>query len=337
MKHLLWPGWLLLPCWLCAQPVVSPQASGTTASLRGLSAVNDRIAWSSGSGGTVLRTLDGGRTWQNVSPAGADTLDFRDVQAFSADEALIMHAGYPGLILRTHDGGRHWQPVYLNPRPGIFLDALAFWDERHGLAFGDALDGRIVVITTTDGGRSWQRQRGPAALTQEGGYAASGTCVATWGDSLAWIALGTPAARVLCTSNRSQHWQGGPTPMQQNEAGCGIFSLAFSTAQYGIAVGGCYTHPEATTKNLAITRDGGRTWQLVAKQVPRGYRSAVAWLPGTTTWLCTGPSGTDISYDNGLSWQALDSIGYHALALPTKAGGWLCGPRGRLARVDFKE
>ena len=337
MKHLLLYGWLLLPCWLLAQPVITPQVSGTTASLRGLSAVNDRIAWSSGSGGTVLRTLDGGRTWQNVSPAGADTLDFRDVQAFSADTALVMHAGYPGLILQTCDGGRHWQTVYHDPRPGIFLDAMSFWDNRHGLAFGDALNGRLVVITTADGGRSWQRQRGPVALAQEGGYAASGTCLATRDDSLAWIALGTPAARVLYTTNRGHSWQGGRTPMQQDEAGCGIFSLDFSSAQYGIAVGGCYPHPEATAKNLAITHDGGRTWQLVAKKRPRGYRSAVAWLPDTNIWLCTGPTGTDISYNNGLRWQALDSTGYHALALPSGAGGWLCGPRGRLARVDFKE
>ena len=69
--------------------------TGSTARLRGLSVVSSSVVWASGSQGTVLRTVNGGATWQNVGPPGTETLQFRDIEAFDASNAVILSIG-PG-------------------------------------------------------------------------------------------------------------------------------------------------------------------------------------------------------------------------------------------------
>ena len=123
----------------------TPQVTPTTASLRGLSVVSEQVAWASGSAGTVLRTTDGGATWTKRSVPQADSLDFRSLQALSAEEAFVLSAGAPALLYHTIDGGTTWQLRYENRRPGIFFDALAFWDTTHGIAMSDPVNGQFVT------------------------------------------------------------------------------------------------------------------------------------------------------------------------------------------------
>jgi len=315
------------------------QDSGTTASLRGLDVVDAKTAWASGAKGTVLRTTDGGVTWQDVSIPAADSLDFRDIEAFSATEAVIMNAGFPGVICKTDDGGKNWELVYQDLRPQIFFDAMDFWDENSGIAFGDAIDGHIVIITTIDGGASWQQlapEMSPAALQGEGGFAASGTCITTFGDSSVWIALGTPKSRVLHSANRGNSWQVINTPMAQAAAGAGIFSLEFSSARYGIAIGGNYQLPNDTTKVISLTHDGGKSWKLLSGSGLNGFKSAITNIPTSNNWLCAGTSGVNFSSDNGNTWNLVDSTGYHTIRMADNNLGWLSGGNGRIAKIVIR-
>lgn len=316
--------------------LITLQTSGVMASLRGLAVVDENIAWASGSGGSVLRTVDGGTFWQNVSPTAADSLDFRDIEAFSATEALVLTAGYPGLVVKTTDGGQSWQVVYADDRPQIFFDAMDFWDTTSGIAFGDALDGRVVIITTHDGGNSWQQQQGPEALPGEGGYAASGTCITTGGNHRVWLAMGTPRSRILFSADRGKTWQAYPTPMAREVAGGGIFSLAFSDTGYGLAVGGNYTRPNDTTKVIALTKDAGKSWDLLPDSGLNGYKSAIAHIPGGENWLAAGPTGVGLSTDNGLTWTTVDTTGYHTVALANRHTGWLTGAQGKIAKLAVR-
>lgn len=123
------------------------QVSGTKARLRGLCVVSGEVAWASGTGGAFLRTIDGGKTWRAGTVPGASSLDFRDVHADGDKTALMLSIG-PGeqsRIFKTADGGATWTIIYVNRDPKGFLDAIAFWDRDHGLAFGDPVDGRFVV------------------------------------------------------------------------------------------------------------------------------------------------------------------------------------------------
>ena len=195
-----------------AEPALEAQASGTTALLQAVSAPSDSVVWASGHRGTWVRTTDGGRTWRAARVPGADTLQFRDVFALDANRAWLMSAGPGALsrIYRTTDGGSTWELQFTNTEPTAFYDCIDFWDERRGLAFSDQVGGRVMVLATSNGGAEWAlvpQESLPAALPDEGGFAASGTCLVTRPGGHAWIATGNAltvagdlsSRTVLCT------------------------------------------------------------------------------------------------------------------------------------------
>jgi photosystem II stability/assembly factor-like uncharacterized protein len=313
----------------------TPQSSGTTASLRGVSAVNAKVAWASGTGGTHLETKDGGETWRAAVVPGAESLDFRGVYAVDAGTAYLVSSGEgdKSRIYKTVDGGSHWILQLTNPDPKGFWDAIAFWNPRHGIVAGDPVDGRFAILTTDDGGEHWMRRRGPAALTNEGAFAASNSCLIVRGTEEAWLASGGPgAARVFHSKDGGETWAVATTPIRNDSASAGIFSLAFSDDMHGVAVGGEYTKAGDSSHNVAVTSDGGRTWAEPSGQHPAGYRSAVAFLAVRGIWIATGPSGSDFSSDNGHSWKPFDTGDYNAMSFTADGAGWAAGPKGRIAK-----
>jgi photosystem II stability/assembly factor-like uncharacterized protein len=316
-----------------------PQQSGVTMRLRGVSAVSDRVAWASGAQGTVLRTTDGGATWQKRLVLDAAALDFRDVDATSADVASILSIG-PGeasRIYKTRDGGATWTLQLANTDPKVFLDAMAFRDEQHGVAFSDSADGAFAIFTTSDG-TSWTRvpaDRLPPALPGEGAFASSGTNVALGSGGRIWI--GTTKGRVLRSTDDGRTWTVVQTPVATADA-TGIFSIAFRNTQHGVVAGGNYQQETAADRNVAITSDGGATWQAAtADRGLSGYRSVVAWWPGGRGgWLAVGPAGSDWSADDGRTWTPAGDDGYDALSITPGGGtGWATGAGGRIAAVTL--
>ena len=240
---------LLLVCCLAASAQTwVRQESGTSASLRGVSAVNARVVWASGTGGTYLKTTDGGAHWTAAQVPGAESLDFRDVHAVDDRTVYLLSAGTgdKARIYKTTDGGAHWTLQLTNPDAQGFFDALAFWDAEHGIAIGDPVDGRFAVFTTDDGGAHWQRRQGPEALPGEGAFAASGTCLIARSARDAWF--GTGGARVFHSTDGGLTWQVSSTPMRHDKPSAGIFSLAFSDARHGVAVGGDYAKDQENAR-----------------------------------------------------------------------------------------
>jgi photosystem II stability/assembly factor-like uncharacterized protein len=313
------------------------QSSGAKASLRGVSAASARVVWASGANGTYLRTLDGGASWHAAVVPGAPDLDFRSVHALDSRTAWLMSSG-PGAksrIYKTTDGGDHWSLLFTNPDGSGFFDALAFWDTRHAIVLGDPVEGQFVILTTDDGGQSWQRRKLPPALPNEGAFAASNSCLAVRRKRDVWFGTGgLSGARVFHSRDGGRNWDVAPTPLRHDSASAGIFSLAFANSRYGIAVGGDYSKAKDATGNFAVTADGGRTWITPGVAPPNGYRSAVAYIASPKVWIAVGTSGSDISSD-GKSWKLFDSGSYNAIAA-TGDAVWAVGPRGRIARLRFK-
>ena len=334
---------LLVLCASGARAQWAAQTSGTSVRLRGVSAVSRRVAWASGAGGTFARTTDGGRTWHAGRVPGAGELDFRDVDAFDADTAylLAIGEGERSRIYKTTDGGRHWTLQYRNRRPAAFYDCMAFWDRRRGLAVSDPVEGRFLVVRTEDGGRTWTEAGAagmPPALAGEGGFAASGTCVAVRGASDAWFGTGGPAGpRVFRSADGGRTWAAAAAPLAAGKA-AGVFSLSFWDTSRGLAAGGDYTKEGEPEGNAALTFDGGRTWQAVgAAERPGGYRSCVASVAGTRgpTLVAVGPTGSDFSADGGRTWRPLGAEGFHAVSVaPRGDAAWAVGEGGRVARLD---
>ncbi|KUN23454.1 oxidoreductase [Streptomyces antibioticus] len=307
---------------------------------RGLSAVSRTTAWVSGTQGTVLRTTDGGATWRNVSPPGAQELQFRDIEAFDARRAVVLAIGEgeASRVYRTEDGGATWTESFRNTDARAFYDCLTFLDRKHGLAMSDPVDGKFRILSTNDGGRSWNvlpSDGMPAALEGEAGFAASGQCLVSSGPKDVWLATGGAArARVLHSSDRGLTWTATDTPIPAGDPAKGVFALAFRDRTHGLAVGGDYRADQASPQAGAVTGDGGRSWQPAATPPP-AYRSGVAWLPRSrTAALAVGPTGTDLTTDGGRTWRTVDTGSYDTVDCTPDLGCWAAGEKGRVARLE---
>jgi photosystem II stability/assembly factor-like uncharacterized protein len=306
-----------------------PQAIDSTADFRGLCAVNDKIAWISGTQGTIARTVDGGKNWQLVKVPGTEKLDFRDIEAFDDKTAYALSIGFAdaSTIYKTIDGGKSWDKLFQNGDALVFLNAIAFWNAKHGLALADPVHGKFEIMITEDGGDTWRKTQPakmPAASEKEAAFAASGTCLITKGKSEAFFVTGGgKQARVFHSTDGGESWSVIDTPIPGGAESAGAFSIAFKNDKDGIIVGGDYKKPEATS-TVCLTKDGGKTWTAVEKSVP--FQSCAAWYEGR--WHAAGSAGLAES-ENGIDWRNLDPGNFNAVQ-----GRWAVGPKGLIARRD---
>lgn len=315
------------------------QTVNTKASLRGLSVVNEKVIWASGTGGTFLKTIDGGRNWTVGKVPDAEKLDFRDVEAFDSETAYLLSIGNGenSRIYKTTDGGKTWKMQFKNTNEKAFFDAFAFWDKTHGIAMSDPVDGKYLLISTDDGGQNWNSlstDKMPGAKTGEAAFAASGTCILTQGENNAFLVSGGQDARVFRSSNRGLSWLVADTPLTKGTAGSGIFSIAMFDKIRGVIVGGNYEKPIDMTNNLAFTNDGGASW-ILGKGL-NGYRSGAVFVDKKTL-VAVGASGSDVSYDGGKSWANIDKENYNSVEAKGKKAIWAVGANGLVAKFSTEK
>jgi len=330
-------SFFIILCFLLSALAVNAQwqkqTVATSAGLRGLSVVSEKIIWASGTGGTFLRTVDGGQTWKTGTVDGAEKLDFRDIEAFDANTAYVLSIGdgESSRIYKTIDGGQTWKLQFKNTNEKAFFDALACWDKNNCIAMSDPVDGKYLLIETKDG-ESWKPldiEKMAEAKPGEAAFAASGTCIITQGKTSVFLVSGGKAARVFRSNNRGLTWFVSDTPIVSGTNGSGIFSIAMRDRENGVIAGGDYEKPEEKTNNLAFTADGGKTWVLGSGL--SGYRSGVAYIDPKTI-IAVGSSGSDISTDGGKTWKNIDGLNYNAVQAKGGAAIWAVGNKGMVAK-----
>lgn len=347
------------------------QESGTTAGLRGIDSVDGAVAWASGTDGTVLKTTDGGGHWVRCAVPDRDkdgaSLDFRGVQAFDATTAVVMASG-PGAksrLYKTTDGCKTWQLLFANPdAPNGFFDS--FWlNGKRGIVLGDPVGGKFAVFLSENEGKTWKRDR-HSGLALQGrslaAFAASNSSIAR-GNNLFTRAFATGGKSgsaffnrpftaheeqqglLYHIANKGAPWRSSPIPVGSGSETSGAFSVAyrypittgicaqcsFNDNSLFVAVGGDYAKASESEKTAAWSSDGGWTW-TAARTPPHGYRSAVEWSDALKAWIAVGTNGSDISRDDGKTWQPLDNGNWNALSLP-----FAVGPNGRIARLNWNE
>ncbi len=285
---------------------------GKPSSLRGLSVVDDSIAWVSGSHGYIAETLNGGKTWNWMQVKGYEKADFRDIEAFSDKEAIIMSSGTPALILKTADGGNSWQLKYKNIDSIYFFDAMNFVDRQHGLILGDPIKNKFLLMETTDGGETWAHFKNePMALKGEACFAASGTCLRT-SDKMLYIASGGTAARLISCSFANEVWKYTDLPITHGKSTTGAFSLAFNK-KTGIITGGNYANDKARDSLIAsIASFSANTEKLVNNiaSYPSGFQSCIEFIRDQI-FLSTGTPGSNVTTDGGKTWKQIDDASYN--------------------------
>ena len=317
------------------------ETSGSDTNLRAVSAVYARdqkrmqypVVWTSGSNGVVPKSLDEGKTWQRLRVKDGDALDFRGIVAFSEKTAYLMSSGDgdKSRIYKTTDGGETWELQYTDNRKEFFLDSIACLYEKQCLALGDPINGKFLLLETSDG-EHWNplpTQSMPAALPGEGAFAASNSCLIFSGEDILFGTGGT-AARVFHSTDGGLSWTVARTPVVQGNASSGIFSLGSTESDRMIVVGGDYKDPNGSERIAATSLDNGKNWQLAARQ-PGGFRSALAHIDHGRM-VAVGPNGEDVTNDSGAHWKHTDSLNLNAVAILDVGTGWAVGPHGTVAR-----
>lgn len=319
--------------------------TGIDASFRGMSIPSDSVAWVSGSKGWVLNTTNAGADWTTHRVSGFGKADFRTLHAFDNKNAIIANAGSPAVVLRTADGGTSWKQVYDNTDSAAFIDGISFWDNKHGIIYGDPINGHLLLLTSRDGGLTWNElpaKGRPVMADGEASFAASGTAIHTIGHRTVIIATGGKVSRLLVSKNRGRRWRSVATPILQGGMATGIFSFAAISRRHWLIAGGDYTRDTLSKDNFFYTTNGGKTWHAPATTT-RGYRECLAVRydkPGAKksskrTVFAVGPAGIDVSHDNGHTWQVFsDERKFHVMRCSPQQNFMLvAGGDGKLAIV----
>ncbi len=314
--------------------------SGHNSSLRGLSVVNDNVIWVSGSNGTVGKSSNAGKNWKWIIVQGYEGRDFRDIEAFDANTAVVIAVGEPACILRTNDGGETWKTVYENKTPGMFLDAMDFATPLYGIVVGDPISNRIFLAETTDGGNTWTEwplDKRPVADSGEAFFAASGSNIRLFKNKDYFLASGGNRSRLFTASTVSV------LPLLQGKESTGANAIDIfddgipnKPGKRMIVVGGDFNDPASVEKNCFISKNRGKTWKAPEKG-PHGYRSSVEYLSKEQLLSC-GLNGVDYSQNNGRTWKWISKEGFHVCRIArTGTAIFLAGPNGKIGKIVWSK
>jgi photosystem II stability/assembly factor-like uncharacterized protein len=319
-------------------PEVLILTSGTKTSLRGLSVVSDHVIWVSGSNGTVGRSNNGGKTWTWMTVKGFEKTEFRDIEAFDGNTAIIMGIADPAYILKTTDGGNTWKVVYENKTKGMFLDAMDFVSYSRGIVVGDPIDNKVFIAETSNNGETWHEwpiHKRPVADSGEAFFAASGTNIRLFLNEQFFLVSGGTRSRLFT--------KGGDVdlPLIQGKETTGANSISvfdkgnMKGTDRMIVVGGDFAKDSSIDKNCFYTTNGGKTWK--APDVPpHGYRSSVEFLSKDDIMAC-GINGVDYSADGGKTWKWISKEGFNTCRI-AKLGPsiFLVGNNGKVAKIIWR-
>lgn len=307
--------------------------SGSKASLRGLSVVSDKVVWVSGSGGTVGRSVDAGESWAFTTVKGFEKTDFRDIEAFDKNTAIIMGIASPAYILKTTDGGQNWKVVYENKDSSMFMDAMEFWNEQSGIVIGDPIGDKVFIARTFDAGETWRgipEANNPIVEKGEAFFASSGTNIRKLTKSEAVFVSGGLRSRLFIRDKKIE------LPILQGSETTGANSIAVKNKKCMIIVGGDFNAKNDTTKNCVITIDAGKTFTAPIIG-PHGYRSCVEFL-GKKRWISCGLNGVDYSSDEGQHWQWISKESFHAVRKAKKGKAvYFSGGGGRIGKLIMND
>lgn len=326
-------------------------SSSVPTNLRGLCPIDDKIIWTCGNNGHVGKTTDGGKTWQWILPKGYEKADFRDVYAFDAQRAVILATSRPALILRTSDGGKSWEEAFRSDDTLVFLDAIDFWNDAHGLSIGDWVNSKPYILETRDTGKTWMLdtkfvsdQEAPKTVAS---FAASGTCLRTlkYDGDIGFIAAVTYDGKnglMLVSKDSAEedeedyYYEFYEANYTNTTAAQGIFSFCFDFENANIwVVGGDYSQPHVGYS--AYFTEESDYFQSPTNEVT-GYRSCVEQFNyNNSNWvIACGPNGADVTVADPKKgqWKNISQLPFNSCIKARNTNTvFLCGKQGTIYRM----
>ncbi|MCF4101802.1 oxidoreductase [Gillisia sp. M10.2A] len=305
-------------------------------SIRAIEIIGNDVAFAANNGVYGLYNSKTGGWRNNVQKYDTIIPEFRAVASTSTD-FLMLSVGNPALLYKTGEKGS-MELVYKEEDEKVFYDAMAFWNDKEGIAMGDPTNDCLSVIITRDGGNSWKKiscDNFPKSEEGEAAFAASNSNIAIKGNNV-WLLSGGMKSRIFHSEDRGVIWKVYDTPLLQGAPTSGGYSMDFYDEKNGIIVGGDYTKPDENTKNKAITADGGKTWTLISNGKDPGYKSSVRYVPGKEgkEIIAIGFTGIHYTKDAGMSWDKLSSEAFFTIRFLNDSVAYGAG-KNRIARLKF--
>ncbi len=304
-------------------------------SIRAIDIVGNTLRYA-GTGGTFGNIdLHSGKIMEGVEKYHTSIPEFRAI-AHTNNDFFMLSIENPALLYKTGDGGK-MDLVYMEEGEGVFYDAMTFWNDAEGIAVGDSVEGCLSIIITRDGGTTWVKipcDKLPEGIVGEGAFAASNTNIVTKGDKT-WIAT---TKRIWYSPDKGLSWQASyDHRIDTVDPTAGVYTLDFYDEDVGIAFGGDYTDPKDARNNKSITKDGGKTWKILANGNPPGYRSCVQFVPNSDGLgiVALGFEGIDYSEDMGASWKHLSDESFYTIRFLNDSIAYAAG-KNRIAKLTFR-
>ncbi|MEQ9278496.1 MAG: oxidoreductase [Balneola sp.] len=310
-------------------------------SIRAIEAIDKKTMWFAGSNGQVGFTKTEGLSFE-IDTISYDKLrpEFRSI-AVTDSAVFVLSIASPALLYKSTENEKNWKLVYKEDNPSTFYNAMTISKNGFGVAVGDPIGDCLSVIITENSGNNWRKipcDSLPIVVTGEAGFAASNSNVNIVGDNV-WLVSGGTRARVFHSENKGETWRVYNTPIVQGGQMTGIFSSHFYDSQNGIIVGGDWNQKNKNTENKAITKDGGKTWTLIADGQGPSYRSSVRYIPGSNgkELIAVGTPGISYSKDGGLNWKKISEESFYTIRFtPDGKSAWLAGS-GKIGKLELTD
>ena len=259
------------------------QSTGTSDGLVAVSIVDDKVAWTSGWGGVVFHTTNGGSSWiQGASVPG----DATGICGLNADTAFVCSSlTDDGRVYRTTDGGVSWVLSFQYTGPSAAIENVEMFNEYKGVAVGNQMGGSSKTFKTTNAGASWDSL---APISQFGSGARDAV---DWvGEQQGWF--GTDASYVYHTTDGGVSWS------PYDVGSLDILSLVFPDQNLGML--------STIFRYCYKSTDGGSSWTFVGTIPAPHPQTPVSFLAGTTVptprWWATGLDEIYRSTNFGGTW-----------------------------------
>ena len=279
-------------------------------SIRAILIDKNKIWYAADKGRYGFYNLSNKQKKENVITKDSLKLEFRSI-AQTQKYIFIVNVANPALLYQISKDDSSAKLVYQENHDKVFYDSMQFWDNNEGIAMGDPIDNCLNIITTRDGGNTWSKipcDKLPKVKEGEAAFAASNTNIVIK-DKDTWIVSGGKKSRVFYSSDRGNSWSVYETPIVQGKTMTGIFTADFYNSNIGFVAGGDYEVRNQNFSNKAITKDGGKTWKLIADNQGFGYASCVQYVPNSNGngLVTVGTSGVYYSSNGGEYWNQLSS------------------------------
>ena len=303
-------------------------------SIRAIEIIDNSLVVAANNGFIGNIDLQSGKVFSTSQKYDSIVPEFRSI-AHTSKDVFVLSVGNPALLYKTGNNGK-FELVYKEEAENVFYDAMTFWNDSEGIAIGDSMNGCLSIIITRDGGQHWEKVLCsilPEGIDGEGAFAASNTNIKIVGDKT-WVA--TTNGRIFYSSDKGFTWEIVETPIVNKEATEGIYSIDFYDENLGFAIGGDYTQPKNNKANKAITKDGGKTWSLVASGSEPAYMSCVQFIPNTKGMglVAIGFNGISYSKDTGTTWKKISDEGFYTLRFKNDTVAYAAG-KGRISKLTF--